>query len=359
MMPTENTSENLLPDVDIKSQDDLNEWRSRRPKKKTGYTHVTFVCCDCKTVQSLMLKSIKAYPIMCRSCNMSRRFDNPEYCAKIKHTLVERYGVENFAQSKEYREAFKRTCQQRYGVDHFGQTAEVKTKIRTTTLRHFDGIGFASKELRDKQRATMMHKYNAYHNMVSPELKQQFFDSLTAKYGGIGNAVPSIYQKQQSTMIDRYGDKSPVRIPEIAERYQKKYQYDNEWFDSLPEIQYYINLKESGEPFEYHPKIHYTYEYDHKKHYYYPDFKVGEEYIELKGPHFFGAKCSKDVDLSDTTVTMINPYNRKYDQLAQAKYECMKRNNIKIIIVDSIKDRGTFMEMHHIIEKSKRSRAKP
>lgn len=51
-----------------------------------------------------------------------------------------------------------------------------------------------------------------------------------------------------------------------------------------------------------------------------PDFKVGNQFIEIKGDHFF-----------KPDGTMRNPYDCGQDGLYEAKRQCMLKNNVKII----------------------------
>lgn len=352
MTTTENTSLNSLNAVDISSQDDLNKWKSYKPVHTYRDKHVSFVCNECHKIKTLRLRAIQSYPVICRSCRLKHRYDDPHYIEKMKQTNLKRYGVEFNSQTQSWKDSIIKTSIEKYGVEHFSYAKSVREKCRETTLKHFDGIGFACAELRDKQRATMIEKYDAYHNMVSPTLKTQFFDAMTDKYGGIGNAVPSIAKKQKATLVERYGTTVIQNVPEIMEKCKKKYRYSEQWFDSLPEIQYYKELVASGVSFEYHPKTYFTYEYDGKTHYYHPDFYVNGEFVELKGPQFFNNRNGDNVNLDDPTTTMINPYNRKYNGLAQAKYECMKRNNIKIIITKPIQNRNSYIRDNNITAKS-------
>ena len=200
----------------------------------------------------------------------------------------------------------------------------------------------------EKQRATMIEKYDGYHNMVIPELKEQFFNALSSKYGGVGNAVPAIYAKQKSTMLERYGIESSSQLLNVSERRKKKYLYNGIYFDSLPEIHFYQELCNNGTPFEYHPKVRFEYFHDNKKHYYFPDFLVNEQYVELKGSQFFDVTDKASIDLNDPNLHMINPYNRKYDSLADAKFQCMKMHGIKIIIVNAISNTAAFLHDNHI-----------
>ena len=102
-----------------------------------------------------------------------------------------------------------------------------------------------------------------------------------------------------------------------------KYTYNKIKFDSSWEIAYYIWLKDHNIDFEYQPDISFEYEYNNKKHRYYPDFLVEDEIQEIKGTHFF-ENC-------DSNNKMICPYNRDLDDFIEAKHQCMIKNNIKII----------------------------
>ena len=53
-------------------------------------------------------------------------------------------------------------------------------------------------------------------------------------------------------------------------------------------------------------------------HYYFPDFKVNNEYIELKGSH-----------LIDENMNLIHP---KTKEILKEKTQCLKDNNVKIIV---------------------------
>lgn len=329
--------------VDIKTESDLLALKQLRPKKKIGQQHYTFVCCDCNMVQHLRLKSITSFPIRCRGCRVKRRYDDPEYFQRIKATNLARYGVEYNSQTTEWKESIKRTSMEKYGVEHFTQAKEIKERIVSSNINKYGGIGFSSPELMEKQHKTMMEKYNSYHNMLVPELKEKCFDSIRRKHGGLGNASTELKEKQHQTMLERYGDIYPEQIHEINLLFKRKYKYNGIFFDSLSEIAYYKKLSETGAKFTYHPKIRYDYTYNGKRHYYFPDFEVDGKVIEIKGTHFFTSN-----DLSDPNTQMINPYNRKYDGLANAKFNCMKEHDVEIILVEPMKESSKYIRENHI-----------
>lgn len=344
--------------VDIQSDEDLTELKSKSPKHSYRDLHFSFLCSECNTVHSLALKNIKSFPIICRGCRYRHRYDDPNYINKMKQTNLAKYGVEYNSQTSAWKDSVKKTSKEKYGVDHFTNAPEIRTKITNTTISRFGGIGFASDEIKDKQRATMVDRYNGYHNLVVPELKNKFFDSMVKCHGGIGYAVPEIFDKQKMTMIRLYGTDKYTHTMHYAETCKKKYLYNSIYFDSLNEIEYYIELVRRNASFEYHPKIRLEYEYNGNTHYYFPDFIVDGILVELKGKHFFCNKSTDQIDFNDPNVHMINPYNRKFDGLADAKYQCMKSHNVTIVIVSPIKNRKTFITDNGIIVKQHQSNNK-
>lgn len=73
--------------------------------------------------------------------------------------------------------------------------------------------------------------------------------------------------------------------------------------------------------FEFQPNIKLKYVYDNIVHYYQPDFLINNKLYEVKGEQFF------DGD------KMICPYNRNnyLDGIAEAKHQCMLKNNVIIL----------------------------
>ena len=85
---------------------------------------------------------------------------------------------------------------------------------------------------------------------------------------------------------ERTGFDHPSHNPDVIKKIKQKYIYDNRFFDSSWEIAYYIWLKDHNIQFEFHPDIAFKYvTADGKEHKYFPDFKIGDEFIEIKGNH--------------------------------------------------------------------------
>lgn len=145
---------------------------------------------------------------------------------------------------------------------------------------------------------------------------------------GVEYAMQStmVQEKSRKTCFKHYGTEFPMQNHEIFSKSKKHLIYDGITFHSSWELIYYKYLVANDIPFEYQPNVSFTYfTADGKSHKYFPDFKVNETFVEIKGLQFFENK--------DPTQRMINPFNRLLDDAAEAKHQCMINNDI-IIITD-------------------------
>ncbi len=131
-------------------------------------------------------------------------------------------------------------------------------------------------------------------------------------------------ESSQRTCMKKYGVLWPVQNPEVFKKIKRKLVYNGIEFDSFPEIAYYVWLTDNGIKFEYQPAVVFEYEHAGKKHYYHPDFLLvhSGEYVEIKSKQAFDKG------------KMINIYDRSFDDLAEAKHQCMLKNNVKIMVED-------------------------
>jgi len=121
-----------------------------------------------------------------------------------------------------------------------------------------------------------------------------------------------------------------MQCHDIFIKSKQKYVFNGIHYDSADEIYFAIYCKDHNINLEYQPDLHFEYEYHGKKHKYYPDFKIGNTIIEIKGNQFF----KKD-------GTMFCPYRSKkltdeqYLELCEqfeAKHQCMIKNHVTIIL---------------------------
>lgn len=211
---------------------------------------------------------------------------------------------------------FKLNNQEKYGVDNPSKLNSVKEKIKQTCL----------------------NKYGCITNLITDEQKELTKQKLLLNYG-VEYPVQSkiILEKIKTTCRERYGVDSYSKTDEFKKYMSlfnnehtftrsSKYYYNNTFFDSSWELAYYIWLSDNYIQFIYHPNIKLKYYVDDKLHYYQPDFLVNNELHEIKGNHF----------LIDNK--MINPYNKNDNKKMNAKFNCMVKNQIKILSFNELKE---------------------
>ena len=91
---------------------------------------------------------------------------------------------------------------------------EVKSKIKETTLKHFDGIGFQSKVILEKSKQTKLERYgDEYYNN-----KDKIIKTLLENYGGIGWSSKEIKEKAKQTNLEKYGFEYSLQNEEIRNK---------------------------------------------------------------------------------------------------------------------------------------------
>lgn len=227
---------------------------------------------------------------------------------KIKATNLERYGVENVSQAEIIKEKKKQVFQEHYGVDYSFQAKEIKNKIEQTMWSRYGKKSYTQTEdyiLKTKQ--TNLEKYGYEYASQSPEGKEKRRRSCQAEYG-----TNYYFQTKEFKEIlkQRYG---------VYHCSRKRYKYNNETFDSFPELCFYVynivnNKKIIREPCKL------VFIFEDKECNYIPDFQVDDQLIEIKGPQFIKEDGS-----------WRNPYEHHLDNLFEAKHQCAIKNNVKIL----------------------------
>ena len=126
---------------------------------------------------------------------------------KIKQTCLEKYGVDNYAKSKEGKEKVKQTCLKKYGVEYSWQSNECKQKIKQTCLEKY-GVDspLKSKEIRNKCKLTCLEKYGVDNPAKLEENKEKVKQTCLKKYGGLAPICnPNIKNQIKQTCIEKYG----------------------------------------------------------------------------------------------------------------------------------------------------------
>ena len=356
--------------------------RLKNEHKEYSYNRIraSFICSKCG-VESIKTFRCINVNFLCSACMRSITHSTPEYRERYKQSLINKYGQDALLKVPDIKERAKQTYLSRYGVENPFQYEPFKEKSRQTNMANL-GVQYPGQsiECRKKGTETYFNKTGFTHNMLNPESKNRVKSSTLRHFGAIGTASPLIKEKQIETIKQKYGVESysqtdefhekfqatsmkhygcphptqsskiqkkikmtmrerygceycmqniAVRTKSMSNRYRRKYMYNNIMFDSTWEISYYIWLTDNNIPFEYHPDIAITYEYNGKTCLYYPDFKVNDELHEIKGNHFF--KNRKDAS------ELVCPFDQSRDAKCAAKYKCMIENHVKILVYNDIK----------------------
>ena len=178
-----------------------------------------------------------------------------------------------------------------------------------------------------KRKETCINRYGVENASQLNEKKQKIKETLKERYGvEYYSQTQECLNKMQATCKKKYGVINYSQTKEWSHKKQKRYKYNNIYFDSLWEVEVFKYCEKNNIPCEYQPNITFEYSYKNTIHKYHPDFLINGKLYEVKGDHFFeGDK-------------MICPYDRdEYkDGLAEAKHQCMIKNNVIILKRDDI-----------------------
>lgn len=286
-------------------------------------------CSELARQKSYVQTCIREYGVPHYASNKERY---EERCDKLE----EKYGVRNVFQLESTKKQIKQTCKEQYGDENY---VNVK-KTKQTKQERYGNENFNN---RPKAKQTFIDHYGVEHNMKSSKGLKAYEDSIEKKYGkGIRNVsqAESVKRKKTETFqkhygvdhpmqredvkqhfkevsVEKYGVPYPMQNPDVYRKAKSKYYYDSKWFDSAPEIAFYIWLTDNNIAFEYKPSPGLTYEFNGKIHHFFPDFKVNDIYYEIKGNQFINASGN-----------LIDPYDNTKNGIAQAKQKCMEENGV-------------------------------
>lgn len=287
-----------------------------------------FRCENCGKLYTKRYIVLITSGLLCKSCCQKQAFNNKDWSdrnLKSKQTKKNKYGDENYNNRTQ---AYK-TCEEKYGNIVAANSDKIKEKIKEKNLQLY-GVEYSwqREDIKEKSKQTKIKLYNNPYYRNEDKIKE----TCRLKYG-TDYVVESDYFKNKSKQTCQEHGYINGGGSEIARnKMHKKYTYDNLHFDSGPELMYYIWLKDHNIDFEYQPDKKFIFEYNNEERKYWCDFKVGEEYHEIKGLQFFENK--------DPNGKMLCPWKHKNDTpekiewrngLFEAKHQCMIKNNVKII----------------------------
>ena len=229
----------------------------------------------------------------------------------IKKNISTKRGYHKFCsiqcvnKSEDTRNKIKQTNKLRYGDSNYNN----RELSKQTTYEHYgvDNI-FKAKEFIDKQRIIL-------HENKDERIKH--FKENFLKNHGVSHPMHIKEIKDKVFSSSRKISHQPFK--------PNRYEIDGVRLDSSYELIYFVWLRDNGYQFIYHPKIHFKY-YDKGGylHYYYPDFLVNDQIIEIKP-----AKCfDKNGNYKSIWKKKTKNIENNVDFY---KGECMKQNGITII----------------------------
>ena len=176
-----------------------------------------------------------------------------------------------------------------------------------------------------KAKETFIEHYGVDNNMKSERGQQEHKKSMQDKYGvDYTWQLSSVQEKSTQTNLNKYGFEIAIKNYEIKKKAfnnrTKSYYYTNIHFDSAPELALYIYLTDNNVKFEYQPNASFSYKFNNIEHKYFPDFKIENDFYEIKGSQFL----KKD-------GTWQNPFDHSQDLLFEAKHQCALSNNVIIL----------------------------
>lgn len=253
----------------------------------------------------------------CRSKNLPNSMSSEKSRLKLSETKKKQYSDKQWHDNVVNKN--KKTCEDRYGGIGFASPELKERSLNTNFIRNGDR-NYHNCEQTIK---TNQSKLGVDYPFQSKEIQDKVTKTYIDKFGKSRNT---------GTLINYYeslGVKNISQTHEWAVKVHKKVKYKDISFDSNWEVIVYKFCEEHNLNFEYQPNVLFEYEFNGEKHYYHPDFLIEGKLFEVKGEHFF------DGD------KMINPFNRNEynDNIAEAKHQCMIKNNVTIIrknIIDNM-----------------------
>lgn len=267
---------------------------------------------------------------------------------KAAATKLERYGsaTYNNAEKRELTvskrtpeeiqnitEKRKATNIERYG-DAFPQRLEAAQEKRRINYLTATGYDHPSKnpEVKAKAVDTFLEKYGVPNPSQSPEIVNRIKKSKELRYG---DSTYHNIEKMRATNLKRYGTECCWGNHDVRAKCRQRYKYENATFDSSWELALFIKLSDEGVAFKYQPDTFFEYTFEDKVFRYFPDFQIGDQWVEIKGDQFFeGDK-------------MINPFDRSQDALYEAKHQCMLQNNVQIWRRNEMKNVLNYIKLRY------------
>lgn len=274
----------------------------------------------------------------CLTCNKPTNFINissgycnfcSNYCVgknkdiqnKKKATTREHFGVDWPTQSKEVQNKIIESVESKYGVKNAFNIGLEKSIINSHTkeanLKRGQSIHNTKQELfkNDDYRQKVINNYIKNNKQKYGTEWTSNLDTVRQK---ISNSVKSkeCQEKTRRTCLEKYNVPHYTQSRQYKKSAKKRYLYNNIYFDSSWELAVYIYCVDHNIHIEREPV---SFKYTNSKgtdSYYFPDFIINDEIVEIKGDQFL-----------DENNTLKD----------KAKLKCMNDNDVKLLRYTDIK----------------------
>ena len=161
------------------------------------------------TYNDYMRRTKDINKIACRNC----------FTQKAKESNLLRYGVENYAQTKECREKMERTMERLYGVKYALQSEHFQNSFKNTCKQRYgDDYG---KLFAEKAFESCYENTGYYYPSQSPQMKEKTINTLMKHYGVDSPAKsPKVREKMAKTLYLNSSQKASTQQRYICNLYQ-------------------------------------------------------------------------------------------------------------------------------------------
>ena len=206
---------------------------------------------------------------------------------------------------------------------------------RNQSLANFGTINISQSDvIKNKKSASCIEHYGVEWSVQSKEIKDKIKNTNIKKRGK--DYKKETAAKGQLTVKKRYGVDNISQAEGIQSKKSFRYWYQGLKFDSSYELCYYIynienniNIKRCSDRFSYEDS-------NNKTHYYHPDFKIDNQYFEIKGEHL--------LDENGNLTSEVYDKNKSVKDLNFHKQNLMKSLGVHLVTQEEIKRCFAFIE---------------
>ena len=324
-------------------------------KKGCKYKPVYAYCKQCNEKFPTTPKRL-LFSWFCKKCKISntKRSKSTEekllIQEKRKATTLQKYGVDNVFKAKDVKEKSKETLQALYGVTN-AQQLQVKENYikKADKFSKAKSVNYSDEDLQNHfndLQQTVKTKWDTRTREDVENIIKKRIKTNREKYGvDFAQQSEIVKQHYKENSLKRWGVENPQQSEIVRDKVERTFRekygsnhpnfcfiYDDQTFDSSWELAVWIWANDNNISIKREP-VKLEYEFDDKKHTYYPDFEINGRLVELKGPQFF-----------DRDGKMVNPFDHSLDALMEAKHQFGIQNGVTFWKSEDVKPVLEYIE---------------